>query len=337
MERIRIGIAGLNFGRLHVHTLANMDEVTVAAVADRDLAAAGDLPAFAQKYGAAAYADAAEMIEREQLDAIALCVPPHARLELIERAAQRNLPMWVEKPWAADLAQARRLADLCHRHQATVMLGFSFRFHPAIVRLRQLLDGELGAGWLLNGQYLFSWKPPANNWLWNPVSGNGFFNENSCHLFDAVCYLLGAPESVFAETCIFQDSPSAEAASVTLRFTNDASAALTLGCLGVGAFHNFPRIELVTANGQAHLSGRNHIWESLTWATRAATNVSVFSAPPETLGSTRYTNAWRHFIECLRHGHAPAATMEDGIRSVAIASAIDESARTGRRVIVDSP
>ena len=336
MAEFRIGVIGLNFGRHHVRTLANMEEVTLVAVADRVMAERGELAPFAQKYGAAGYADAVEMLRSERLDAVSICVPPHVRPPLVEYAAHHGIPMLIEKPWSADLADGGRLAEICRREQATVMLGFSFRYLPAITRLRALLDGELGAGWLLNGEYLFDWQPPPAHWLWNPQAGNGFFNENSCHLIDAVCYLLGEPESVFAESATHRGSPSAEVAAVTLRFAGGAAAALTLGCLGTAAFQHFPRLDLVTENGQAHLGGRQHIWETLAWATRADTEIHEFTAPPEMLGATRYTAALTHFVECVRSGRHPTAGIADGMRAVAVAMAIDESGRTGRRVPVHS-
>src|SRR5690606_18144525 len=104
-----------------------------------------------QKYGAAGYADAEEMLRNERLDAVSICVPPHVRPPLVEYAARRGIPMLIEKPWSTDLADGGRLAEICRRERATVMLGFSFRYLPSITRLRGLLDGELGAGWLLNG------------------------------------------------------------------------------------------------------------------------------------------------------------------------------------------
>lgn len=98
--------------------------------------------------------------------------------------------MLVEKPWATNLEHARHLAQICETYDAKVMVAFSFRFHPAIVKLRPLMEHELGQGWLLNGEYLFNWIPPSDSWLWDPHNGNGFFNENSGHLFDAVCYAI---------------------------------------------------------------------------------------------------------------------------------------------------
>ena len=242
--------------------------------------------------------------------------------------------MFIEKPWASNLEHARKLAAICQQYDATVMTGFSFRFHPAIVYLKELMDNSLGPGYLLNGEYLFNWLPPADFWLWDPQNGNGFFNENSCHLFDAVCYLMGEPVSLFAEVSNFNNSPGPEVAVITLRFSNGATAALTIGGLGTSAYHTFPRINLVTANGQAHLSGREHIWESLTWASRDESITRQLIAPPEMLGRTRYTDALEHFFECVRNKQKPSATIEDGIQAVEIAMAINESVRTGQKVSI---
>jgi predicted dehydrogenase len=334
MDKIRIGVIGLKFGQHHVRTLANMEDAHLVAMADNAPDVPGGLETYAAHYGATAYRDGLEMLDRQPLDAVSLCVSPVYREKLIESAASKGIALLVEKPWAADVEQARHLAALCRRYDATVMVGFSFRFLPAIVRLRDLMDGALGAGWLLNGEYVFDWLPPPGFWLWQPRNGGGFFNENSCHLFDSVCYLLGDPVSVMAEAASFKGSPSEEIASITLRFAGGALAALTVGCLGAGAKHDYPRIDLVTANGQAHLIGRDHIWERLTWALRGGSETQTLTAPPEMLGQTRYTRAIQHFFDCLRSGQKPSATIEDGIRSVVLAQAVYESARTGRKVQV---
>lgn len=335
MDRIRMGIVGLRFGQHHVRTLANMDGAQVVAVADRHPNVPGGLDAYAAHYSARAYRDGIEMIEREALDAVSLCTSPRGRAALIEAAARKGIPMFIEKPWATNLQHARQLAELCRAHEATVMLAFSFRFHPAIVKLRELIDGELGAPWMLNGEYAFSWVPPAGTWLWDLENGNGFFNENSCHLFDAVCYLLGDPASVMAEAINPMGTPTDNAAALTLRFADGAVAALTVGGIAAGAFHDYPRIDVIAANGQAKLSGRDHIWDQLSWATRDSSAVHNIICPPEALGSTRYTHAFRHFIECIQGGKTPSVGVREGLLTVALAMALTESARTGKRVEID--
>jgi myo-inositol 2-dehydrogenase / D-chiro-inositol 1-dehydrogenase len=332
MDPIRIGVIGLRFGQYHVRTLANMADARLVAIADRNPDLPGGLEVYARQYGATAYRDGIEMMEREQLDAVSLCVAPGGRAALIEHAARKSLPMFIEKPWASNLEHAHRLADICRQHHATVMVAFSFRFLPAIVRLRELMDGELGPGWMLNAEYVFSWLPPAASWLWDPQNGGGFINENSCHLFDAIRSLLGDPVSLSAEGAVFAGSPSEDAAAITLRFAGGAIAALTCGGIGSRAIREFPRLDIITTHGQAHLAGRDHIWERLTWTTRASDEIQTFDCPPETGDRTRYTYAMRHFFDCIRTGQQPSVTVEDGIQSVAIAMAVYESARTGKKV-----
>jgi predicted dehydrogenase len=329
MDKLRIGVVGLKFGQYHVRTLANMDDVQLVAVADSSPDVPGGLDAYAARFGAQAYTDGLEMMERERLDAVSLCVSPRYREALIENAIQRNIALFIEKPFATNVAHAQHLAALCNRSTATVMVAFSFRFHPAIVRLRELLDGELGQGWLLNGEYVFSWAPPATSWLWDPQNGNGFINENSCHLFDAVNYLLGQPVSVMAAGGLFTGSPGEDSAAITLRYAQGGLAALTVGGIGARAYRDFPRIDLVTANGQARLRGRDHIWEALSWTLRSNTDVRSFLYPPETEGRTRYTYAFRHFFDCIRTGQTPSVGVADGVRTVAMAMAVVESARNG--------
>ena len=78
------------------------------------------------------------------------------------------------------------------------------------------------------------------------------------------------------------------------------------------------------------------MWDSLTWATRDAAVTQSLTRPPEILGATRYTHAMAHFLDCIRTGEVPSATMEHGVLAVAMAEAIYESARTGRKVSVDA-
>ena len=336
MQRVRIGVVGLGFGQHHVRTLANMDEFELVAVADRNPHVPGGLAAYADRYGASAYGDAFEMMESETLDAVSICTAPRGRNRLIEAAVAKQLALFVEKPWATHVNQAEALARCCRLTTRPVMAAFSFRYHPVIVRLRALLDDQLGAPWLLNGEYLFNWVPSADHWLWDPNNGNGFFNENSCHLFDAVCYLLGEPRTVMAAAANPMRAPSQNAAALTICFESGALAALTVGGIGVGAFHGFPRIDLVAANGQAHLAGHNHIWDRLTWATRQDEAVRSLIQSPEGLGNTRYTDAFRHFAHCVRTGEQPSAGVEEGVRSVRLAMAVYEAARTGLPVDIRS-
>lgn len=331
---VRMGVVGLKFGYFHVQTLLTMSDIELVAVADRSADTS-----YVSRYGVKTYKDGLEMLQQEKLDAISICTSPKHREPLVRYAAENNIAMFIEKPLAATTEKASELKAICDQHHAIAMVGFSFRYHAPIMRLRELLvnssdSDNLGSAWLLNGEYMFDWLPPSDAWLWDKENGNGFFNENSCHLFDSVCYLLGEPESVTAEGRNVKGSPSEEIAAITIKFQSGAIAALTVGAVATGAFQNYPRLNLLCENGQAQLQGREHMWESLTWATRGSQETKMLTSSPESLNTTRYTRAFQHFAMCIEKQTKPTATLEHGIRSVALAEAVYSAIRTGEKVRV---
>lgn len=327
----RIGLVGLGFGRHLARALLALPEVDVVAVADRR-ASPRLMRELALPPSIRFYAEALDLLAREPLDGLVLATAPARREPILAACAARSLPVFVEKPWAGNPVQARHLATVCAPIATRVMVGFSFRFLPAVRRLRELLEGDLGPVWMANGEYAFDWNLGPDGWIWDPASGGGVFNENACHLFDVLCHLAGRPDSVQAAVHNPRDRPSAELAATTLTFASGAVAAVSLGALAAGAMDDFPRLDLVTARGRASLRGRGHVWESLAWAARGAPAAQSLNAPPERLGQTRYSDALRHFAAVIRDGVPPAATIGDGLLAVDIAAAIRESAETGRRV-----
>lgn len=328
MAPLRLGVVGLGFGEHHVRTIANLENAVVVAVADTERDRVDRVSAL---YGAKGYSDGVEMINTGNLDGVSICVSPRFREPLLAAAAEKGVPMFVEKPWATNTDQGNSLAKICREKNASVLMGFSFRFHPVVQKLISLLNGELGQGWLANGEYVFEFLPPETAWLWDPANGAGIFNENSCHLFDVVCAVMGRPESVFAHGGSYVGRPSEEAASVSLLFEGGATAAVTIGGLGAGCFRDYPRLDVCTQNGRAELTGSHHTWQKIEWGLRGDTEVKTLTAPPEELGSTRYTHAFTHFLDVIG-GTEPRATIEDGIVSVKIAEAVYSSIRSRKPV-----
>lgn len=331
---VRIGVVGLGFGESHVRTLANHAGAKLVAIADFD---EDRRSSIAAKYGCAHYEQAKRMIDEEELDAVSVCVSPRYRAPVLKAAVEHGLALFVEKPWAANAAHAAELAVICRTSSAPVMSGFSFRFHPAIRRAADLLRGELGGVRVGTGSYLFEWLPAADSWLWDPDNGGGVFNENSCHLFDVVCSLAGRPVELLAYGVDDGDRPSETAAVVTLRFESGGTVGLSLGGLGARANVKYPWLELFTENGWLRASGANHVWQRVEWALRGSEDLLRFENHPEQLGRTRYSNAFDHFVECVKSGTQPESSVEDGILMVHIADAIRESFRTGKPVTVARP
>ena len=110
---LRLGIVGLGFGQFHVRTAGALEGVRVVAVADnKPVGGKQSVAEYAAGVGATAYEDGVRMIDEAGLDAVDIVVAPKFREPLLEAAARRKLPVLMEKPMAASVAQARRFAEI---------------------------------------------------------------------------------------------------------------------------------------------------------------------------------------------------------------------------------
>jgi predicted dehydrogenase len=264
------------------------------------------------------------MMDAEQLDAIALAVTPKHRKALIESAGRRGIPMLIEKPWSSDVESGRELVDLCNSFDVPCQVEFPLRCMPSLKRLRGLIDGELGKGWMANGNLMMAWLPAPETQVWDPMNHNGLINECYVHLFDTLAFLLGRPKRAFAIGDSFRGSPLPDAAAAVIEFDSGASVALTCGGLGASAADGGHLLEVWTANGMARLTGAQWLPDTLEWATREdkETHLEKFHVPKR-LTLMEYN--MRAFFDTVRHGVAPAATPEDGLTATAVAMAIQES------------
>ena len=142
---VRIGILGAS--SFAPTTLINPargnDEVVVAAVGARD---ADSAQAFADKYGIArAHGSYEALIADPDLDAVYVLLPTsfHGRWTRAALAAGKHV--LCEKPFAANAAEAREIAELAAQSDRIVMEAIQFRYHPLTLRVEQIIaSGELG-------------------------------------------------------------------------------------------------------------------------------------------------------------------------------------------------
>ena len=109
-------------------------EVVVAAVAARDAARA---QAFAAKHGIARVHESYEtLIADPDLDAIYIPLPNGLHGRWIRAALGTGKHVLCEKPFTANAAEAREIAELAAKSDRVVMEAFHYRYHPLALRVR---------------------------------------------------------------------------------------------------------------------------------------------------------------------------------------------------------
>ena len=141
---IRIGLIGAGWVTQHhldaYKTLA--ERVQVVAIADISAEARN---ARATAYGIPkTYADAAEMIAREALDAVDIATPRATHVAMCRLAASKRLPTLCQKPLAPTYGQARALVGEWPEG-VRLMVHENWRFRPHYRQIRRWLDeGRIG-------------------------------------------------------------------------------------------------------------------------------------------------------------------------------------------------
>jgi predicted dehydrogenase len=166
MTRLKVAVVGTGaWGRNHVRTVAGLGDATLAAVCDLDETR---LDQVRRQYpGALATTSLDEALATAEAVVVASSAASHATIATA--AIERGLPVLVEKPFALSTGDAERVADLAARRGVPVVAGHLLLFHPAVVRLREMVaGGDLGDPFYLYSQRVnLGQVRPDENALWS--------------------------------------------------------------------------------------------------------------------------------------------------------------------------
>ena len=223
---MRIGLLGAGrIGKMHAEVLSAIDEVDELIIGDPEEGAADSL---ASHLGATAAA--VETVLREA-DALVIAAATDAHAPLTRAGLERGIPVFCEKPLAADLADAIVLAQDIERAGTPFQLGFQRRFDEGYLEARRMVDsGELGTLYCVR---LAGHDPAPPHESYIPVSG-GLFRDFSGHDFDVLRWLTGDEVvEVYADGSVrgfpvFAKYDDVDTAVATLRMRSGVLAVMTV-------------------------------------------------------------------------------------------------------------
>lgn len=142
------------------------------------------------------------LLRRDDLDAVYVATPNDSHADLVSTCAEAGKHILCEKPMARTTSEAESLVDACRNAGVRYATAFDQRFHPAHVRLRNLVaDGTLGTITTVRIHYACwtpaDWTPDGislDNWRVDPDrAGGGAFIDLAPHGLDLTQMILGEP------------------------------------------------------------------------------------------------------------------------------------------------
>ena len=175
-----------------IEPATRVPEVTVAAVAARDLARA---EAYALRHGLErAYGSYEELLADPDIDAVYNPLPNSLHGPWTLRAIEAGKHVLCEKPFASNADEAARVAQAASASGLVVMEAMHYRYHPLIQRLTEVV-GELGPVRHIQAWTSFAIVNPGDIRYDYSLAG-GALMDGGCYALDCLRLLGGDGASV---------------------------------------------------------------------------------------------------------------------------------------------
>jgi predicted dehydrogenase len=345
MQPLGLGVLGLGEGRSIISAGVHSDLWRVACLCDTNADLARQRCA---EFGVDAWtADYAAMLAREDVDVIGIYTPDHLHADHIIAALAAGKHVICTKPFIDDLRRGADVLAAQARSGKQVMVGQSTRFFAPFIRQREhYQSGALGELATVEASYSadhrwFLQKPwarqPSFKWLYGGIS----------HPADLVRWYLPEIVEVMGYAYLSNNGRAGGLANpdtyhFVLKAADGRIARVTgvYSCPTVPAERDSPMTCILRCDDGASQADYHELRYAWKIGERAA--IESFEAQRDYFfrfgGHTHHAGEYQNYIEyfarCLEEGVAPKPDAPEGLVTVALMQAMDESVQTGAPALV---
>jgi predicted dehydrogenase len=161
VRKCKVGIVGLGrvatFSHLPGYRNAEFVEVVAGAETRSDV-----MTKASADFGFRGYTDLELMLRKEELDIVVVTTGPASTRKVVEKVAEHDVNVLVEKPMALTLEDASAIVKKCEKEGVKLAYGESFRFLPSIRKAKEIIAaGVLGELYLLM-EFVVGGQGPEN-------------------------------------------------------------------------------------------------------------------------------------------------------------------------------
>jgi len=329
---LRIGVFGCGrIGRMHAELLARR-------VAGASLGAVFDaVPALASEVGdnlgARIAASVDDVMDDEEIDAVAICSSTDTHVGLLVQAAEAGKAIFCEKPISLDLDEVSRALDAVAVSGVPLQIGFNRRFDPGHRAVRDAVAaGDLGSLHLVR----ISSRDPAPPPLEYIAVSGGIFLDMTGHDFDMARFVTGSDVvEVYAQGSVkitpeIAEYGDVDTAVVQLRHANDVLTVIDNSRRAVYGYDQ--RVEAFGAGGLA-MSDNAPVHGAIA---RDASGARTAPLPYFFIEryEQSYIDGWSSFVGAAQRERPPEVSGEDGRAALVIGLAARKSLHEHRPVAI---
>jgi predicted dehydrogenase len=376
-DTVRVACVGVRGqGRAHINAYGKMPNVEIAAICDVDESVLEQRLTDAEKLTKkrpAGFTDLRKVLEDKSIDAISIATPNHSHALQAIWACQAGKDVYVEKPCAYNIFEAKQLLAAAQKYNRMVQHGTNGRSSESMKEAVKLIrEGVIGDVYMSRG-LCYKWRdtigrapvspvPPGvhydlwlgpaakheftknrfhYNWHWFWDYGNGDIGNQGVHQMDAARWLLDAkyPTKISAMGGHFlfdddQETPN----TMTASFEFNEGGKKKMLVFEVRHWMSNSEGGIPSRNDSAAIG--NIVYGSKGYLSTAG-GFKIFlgreQQPGPTPSGARGGDNWANFIQAVRSRKTSDlnAPVEEGVPSVTLIHLANISYRLGRTLHFD--
>lgn len=329
---VRLGVVGCGWLTEHVHlpALANLPSATVVALADPDPGRRALVRRLAP--GASQHARLEDLLASAAVDALIIAAPTGWHADLACLAFGSGKHVYLEKPVASTLPEARRVLAAWRAAGTIGMVGYNFRRNPILLAAqRRVHEGQLGPLRAIQGSFHVS-TGAVSGWRSDPAAGGGVLLDLLSHHIDLIAALTG--DRIASVACRLGARHAAEdeavatlvtASGLTAQLTASYASGVHVNRLDVVGEHGHLVVDLLDARPRevARRPGAGARVHRLRHALGALHPANLLRSPGH---EPSFRAALAAFTEAVRTATPALPDVATGVTTMAVVEAARRSA-----------
>jgi len=291
--------------------------------------------AFAQKHGiVASYGSVADLLRDPAVHAVYISTTNELHKEQVLAAAAAGKHVLCEKPLALTLEDARAMVNACNNAWVVMATNHHLRNAATHRKIRELIEqGTIGKPLFARVFHAVFLPPHLQGWrLDKPQAGGGVILDITVHDADTLRFVLNAePVSAvgLSQSATMAKEGLEDGVMAVLRFDNGVLAQV----------HDAFTVKHASTGIEIHGDAGSIIGRDVM-TQRPVGEIVLCNADGEKQIPVEHVNLYERgvavFCSAMRGEGPPAASGEDGVRSLAAAIAVLQACKSGQIVPVNT-
>jgi UDP-N-acetylglucosamine 3-dehydrogenase len=279
------------------------------------------------------YTNMDDLLSNDDIDVVDLCVPTyeHARLSIAALKAGKHVIC--EKPIARNLESAMEMLKAAEKSGKGLYIGHTRRFDQRWRKIKEVIDsGKIGTPVYIR-RCERTWLPfPPDYWHWDPEKSGGVLLDIGIHCANLINWFFGSkPKELFACGKMIREEAKAngvhDLVTVMIRYEDDKTAFIDASWAFPMAYAPFySSLDIFGTDGRLEYSDKD---ANPMAVIRDRIDFPMYS-PVLSANLDTFRDEIHEFLECIRSGKEPSATVQDACEALKVIITAEESMEKGR-------